>query len=166
MPSGTAPPSEAESPLTLYKDDVLGVLSVGLTSATTRNMALAGLKAMVSTRNLLLDEELAFIVHNVDQIIEGNTDEFDDARLVFCCIEYDLTEIIHLVMMFWRFCQLSANMPLAMLQNKRFPYFSAHYLIKRHHVGPHPREPKYGKHCLHFRLFAFSKNFSRALLSG
>jgi DNA repair/transcription protein MET18/MMS19 len=83
MPSGKAPPSEAESPLMLYKDDVLGVLSVGLTSATTRNMALAGLKAMTSTRNLLMDEELGFIVHNVDQIIEGNTDEFDDARLVF-----------------------------------------------------------------------------------
>ncbi|KAF9480547.1 ARM repeat-containing protein [Pholiota conissans] len=71
--------SGAEPPLTPYKDDVLGILSVGLTSTNTRNMALAGLKAMASTRNLLSDEELAFIVHNVNQIIEGNVDEFDDS---------------------------------------------------------------------------------------
>ncbi|KAF8967720.1 ARM repeat-containing protein [Flammula alnicola] len=70
---------EVDPPLMPYKDDVLGVLSVGLTSATTRNMALSGLKAMTAIKLLLSDEELGFIVHNVDQIIEGNQDDFDDA---------------------------------------------------------------------------------------
>lgn len=71
---------EAELPLTPYKDEVLGVFSVGLTSATTRGMALAGLKAVASTRGLLSDDELRFIVHNVDQIIEGSPSEFVDQR--------------------------------------------------------------------------------------
>ncbi len=71
---------EAEPPLAPYKDEVLGVFSVGLTSATTRSMALAGLKAVVSTRGLLSDDELGFVVHNVNEIIEGNPCEFVDQR--------------------------------------------------------------------------------------
>ena len=71
---------EADPPLAPYKDEVLGVFSVGLTSPTTRSMALAGLKAVVSTRGLLSDDELGFVVHNVDQIIEGNPSEFVDQR--------------------------------------------------------------------------------------
>ncbi|KJA28181.1 hypothetical protein HYPSUDRAFT_130307 [Hypholoma sublateritium FD-334 SS-4] len=74
--------AEADLPLAPYKDEVLGVFSVGLTSAITRSMALAGLKAIASTRGLLSDDELGFIVHNVDQIIEGNPSEFVDQSIL------------------------------------------------------------------------------------
>lgn len=65
--------------LTPYKDDVLGVLTVGLKAASSRRPALAGLQGMVATENLLTDEELGFIVHNVNQILEADPGELDDA---------------------------------------------------------------------------------------
>ncbi|KAF8817465.1 ARM repeat-containing protein [Phlegmacium glaucopus] len=63
-----------------YKDEVLGVFSAGLISSSTRNVALLGLNAMVATQGLLSDEELGFIVHNVDQVLEGGQDDIDDAN--------------------------------------------------------------------------------------
>lgn len=63
-----------------YKDEVLGVFSVGLNSSSTRNAALLGLNAMVTTKNLLFNEELGFIVHNVNQILEGEQDDIDDSK--------------------------------------------------------------------------------------
>lgn len=67
-------------PLIPYKDEVLGVLTVGLKTASSRRPALAGLQGMVTTENLLTDEELAFVVHSVNEIMEADSDEFDDAR--------------------------------------------------------------------------------------
>ena len=63
-----------------YKDEVLGVFSVGLNVFSTRNAALLGLNAMVATHGLLSNEELGFIVHNVDQVLEGDQDDADDAK--------------------------------------------------------------------------------------
>ena len=63
-----------------YKDEVLGVFSVGLSSSSTRNAALSGLNAMAATQDLLSNEELGFIVHNVDQLLEGEQDDIDDAK--------------------------------------------------------------------------------------
>lgn len=63
-----------EPPLTIFKDEILGAFTVGLTSVSTRSMALSGLKAVVLTRGLLSDDELRFIVHNMDQIIDENPD--------------------------------------------------------------------------------------------
>ena len=70
----------ANSLLMPYKDEVLGVFSVGLNVPLTRNAALSGLNAMVSTKDLLSNEELGFIVHNVDQVLEGDQDDVDDAK--------------------------------------------------------------------------------------
>lgn len=67
-------------PLISYKDEVLGVLAVGLKSMSSRRPAIAGLQGMVSTENLLTNEELAFIVHNVNEILNADSDEIDDAR--------------------------------------------------------------------------------------
>lgn len=69
-----------------YKDDVLGVLTVGLQSASLRAPALAGLKALTSTEGLLSDEEIGFIVHKVDGVIEGSQEEFEDARSLPYCV--------------------------------------------------------------------------------
>jgi DNA repair/transcription protein MET18/MMS19 len=63
-----------------YKDEVLGVFSLGLNSSSTRSAALWGLNAMVATRDLLSNEELGFIVHSVDQVLEGEEDDIDDTR--------------------------------------------------------------------------------------
>ena len=63
-----------------YKDEVLGVFSVGLNAPSTQNAALSGLNAMVATQGLLSNEELGFIVHNVDQVLEGEQDDIDDAK--------------------------------------------------------------------------------------
>ncbi|KXN92954.1 hypothetical protein AN958_08928, partial [Leucoagaricus sp. SymC.cos] len=65
--------------LTPYKDEVIGILTVGLKAASTRRSALTGLQGMVTTENLLTDEELGFVVHNVNEILEADSDELDDA---------------------------------------------------------------------------------------
>ncbi len=67
-------------PLMPYKDEILGVLAVGLKSMSSRRPALAGLQGMVTTENLWTDEELTFIVHNVNEILNADSDEIDDAR--------------------------------------------------------------------------------------
>ncbi|KAH9479537.1 MMS19 nucleotide excision repair protein-like protein [Psilocybe cubensis] len=66
---------DADPPLLPYKDEVLGVFIVGLKLITTRNAALSGLKVMATTKRLLSDEELGFIVHNVNEIIQADGEE-------------------------------------------------------------------------------------------
>jgi hypothetical protein len=69
-------------PLTLFKDEVLGVFTVGLKATSSCQPALAGLKAMVTTPNLLINEELAFIVHSVGDLLQADPDDGDAARSV------------------------------------------------------------------------------------
>ncbi|KIK08924.1 hypothetical protein K443DRAFT_671974 [Laccaria amethystina LaAM-08-1] len=66
-------------PLMPYKDEVLGVFSVGLKASSSRLPTLSGLKGLITTKTLLSDEELGFIVHNVDEIIEGGTDALEES---------------------------------------------------------------------------------------
>jgi len=74
-----APSLEVDPPLLPYKDEVLGVFTAGSSLPATRTIALSGLKALVSTKGLLSDEELGFMVHNADQIIEKDAD-YGDSR--------------------------------------------------------------------------------------
>ena len=74
-----APSLMVEPPLLPFKDEVLGVLTAGSSLPATRTVALSGLRALVSTKGLLSDEELGFIVHNADQIIEKGAD-YGDSR--------------------------------------------------------------------------------------
>jgi DNA repair/transcription protein MET18/MMS19 len=55
---------ELDMPLMSFKDEVLGVFTVGLKATSSRQPALAGLKAMVNAPTLLEDAELGCIVHN------------------------------------------------------------------------------------------------------
>lgn len=64
-----------EGNLALLKDETLGVFVVGLKAFSSRRSALRGLKSMVETNGLITDEELGFIVHNVNDVI---LDEEDD----------------------------------------------------------------------------------------
>lgn len=66
-------------PLMPYKDEVLGVFSVGLKASSSRLPTLSGLKGLITTKTLLSDEELGFIVHNVDEIIESDTDALEES---------------------------------------------------------------------------------------
>ncbi|KAI8996433.1 ARM repeat-containing protein [Trametes punicea] len=76
-------PDEGAVPLAPYKDEVLGVLTVGLKTPTAALPAIGGLKSMVRTVGLLTDEELGFIVHNVNEILQKDEDESEisDASL-------------------------------------------------------------------------------------
>lgn len=77
------PASEAEPVLLPYKDAVLGLYIVGLKSSSQQSAALSGLKAMVLSEGLLTDEELGFIVHNVNDIVEQDQDDTEDTRLIY-----------------------------------------------------------------------------------
>ncbi|KAK0501497.1 ARM repeat-containing protein [Armillaria luteobubalina] len=67
-----------EPPLLPYKDEVLGIVTTGLQTSSLRRPALACLLGMVSTKNLLTDEELGFVVHKADEVLQGDTNENDD----------------------------------------------------------------------------------------
>jgi DNA repair/transcription protein MET18/MMS19 len=74
--SGTEP----NVPLMPFKDEVLGVFTVGLKVTSSCQPALVGLRAMVTTPALLTDEELGFIVHNVNDILQADPNNDDDSR--------------------------------------------------------------------------------------
>ena len=64
--------------LASYKDEVLGVLTVGLKNTSSSIHALDGLTGMVTTPNLLSDDELGFIVHNVNELFAGDMTELSE----------------------------------------------------------------------------------------
>lgn len=72
--------SDQTTPLLPYKDQVLGVFTVGLKATSSCLPALSGLKYMVTTPDLLSDEELGFIVHNVNELLGAGPGDDEDAR--------------------------------------------------------------------------------------
>ncbi|KAI0831813.1 ARM repeat-containing protein [Trametes gibbosa] len=80
-------PEEGNVPLSPYKDEVLGVLTVGLKTPASALPAIDGLKSMTQTTGLLTDEELGFVVHNVNDILQRDEDESEisDATLDLLC---------------------------------------------------------------------------------
>ncbi len=73
-------PADEDIPLLPYKDEVLGVLTVGLTATPTCRQALDGLKGLVTTRGLLTNEEIGYAIHKVNELLSGKEDE--DVRCV------------------------------------------------------------------------------------
>ncbi|KAF8074920.1 Dos2-interacting transcription regulator of RNA-Pol-II-domain-containing protein [Lyophyllum atratum] len=65
-------------PMMPFKDEVLGVVSVGLKAPASRIPALAVLRGLITTKNLLSNQELAFIVHLVDEVFQSEDAENDD----------------------------------------------------------------------------------------
>jgi DNA repair/transcription protein MET18/MMS19 len=78
------PEEERRSPLVPYKDEVLGAMSAGLRDVSSRRSALAGIMAMVTTKSLLSDEELGFVVHIVNEVLQK--DDITDARSLRACL--------------------------------------------------------------------------------
>ncbi|KAH6916048.1 RNAPII transcription regulator C-terminal-domain-containing protein [Coprinopsis sp. MPI-PUGE-AT-0042] len=64
--------------LSPYKDEVLGVLTAALKVHNLRLPALAGLKGLVTTQNLLSDEEIGFVTHSTSEIIQDDPTRFDE----------------------------------------------------------------------------------------
>lgn len=71
---------EVEKPLDPFKDDVLGVLTVGLKNPGSDSPALMGLDAMVNVSGLLTNEELGFVVHNINELLSAGDDTGNDTR--------------------------------------------------------------------------------------
>ena len=74
--------SDQTVPLMPYKDQVLSAFTVGLQATSSYPPALNGLRYMVTTSGLLSDEELGFIVHNVNELFRKGSDG-EDARSNF-----------------------------------------------------------------------------------
>ncbi|KAI0047844.1 ARM repeat-containing protein [Auriscalpium vulgare] len=70
--SSTSSASPEEAPFLLpYKDEVLGALITGLKTPSSTLAAIEGLSALVTTPGLLEDEEVGFVVQNVNDVISG-----------------------------------------------------------------------------------------------
>jgi hypothetical protein len=93
-------------PLSPFKDEVLGAFIGGLRVATTATTAIGGIKGMIASKNLLSYEEIGFVVHNVSEILQMDSDDFEDARCVTCtCVSllYILIFLV-LVLLLWTRC--------------------------------------------------------------
>lgn len=70
------PAEEATPPALLqHKDEVLGGFVSGLAVTTSAAQALKGLDGLVTTKALITDEELGYIVHNVNELLQTDSDE-------------------------------------------------------------------------------------------
>ncbi|TFK39917.1 Dos2-interacting transcription regulator of RNA-Pol-II-domain-containing protein [Crucibulum laeve] len=65
-----------------YKDEVLGVFLVGLKNSSSRIQALEGLSGLIGTPRLLSDEEVGFVVHNINEVMaEDDSADASDSIL-------------------------------------------------------------------------------------
>ncbi|KAG6865136.1 hypothetical protein C0991_004873 [Blastosporella zonata] len=72
-------------PMMPYKDEVMGIVSVGLKTPASRIPAIALLRGLITTKKLLSDPELGFVVHSVDEVFqdeEAGNDDFSDSAIL------------------------------------------------------------------------------------
>lgn len=65
-----------------HKDAILGVLIIGLKSASTRLPAVHGLSSLVRLPTLLTDTELGYIVLETGEFVGKKPDEVEDVTYV------------------------------------------------------------------------------------
>jgi DNA repair/transcription protein MET18/MMS19 len=63
-----------------FKDDVLGVLIVGLKAQSSLRPAIEGLNGMVTTPALLDDQEIGFVVQKVNDVISSQQEDLLGTR--------------------------------------------------------------------------------------
>ena len=73
--------------LTPFKDEVLGLYIAGLQSTSLRTVSLSGLKALVSTDGLLADEEIGYVVNQVNDVITVDQDDSEETRFAIFIAE-------------------------------------------------------------------------------
>ncbi|KAG8745003.1 hypothetical protein FRC10_009111 [Ceratobasidium sp. 414] len=72
--------NSAVSFLEANKDATLGALTAGLKAKVSRGSALSGLLQLASVGGVLSPEEMAFTVHNVNELLGADEDELEDLR--------------------------------------------------------------------------------------
>lgn len=63
-----------------FKDDVLGAFIAGLTVPGGQEAALEGLKRLCEMREVLSNEEVAYVVHSINEILVGDGEHAGDTR--------------------------------------------------------------------------------------
>jgi DNA repair/transcription protein MET18/MMS19 len=74
----TARSYEEEKPLDRFKDEILGVFTVGLKTDNSTSSALMGLDAMVKMYGLLANDELGYVVHSINEVLTGSQESSSD----------------------------------------------------------------------------------------
>lgn len=77
------PEVEDTAPLMTLKDEILGAVSTGLQVVTSRRPALAVIKALITTKFLLSGEELAFVVHLVNEVLQADEGDSEETRYLW-----------------------------------------------------------------------------------
>ena len=65
-----------------YKDEVLGIFITGVKTASSSLSAIEGLRALVTTPKLLDDDEIGFVVNNVNDIIASGKEDVAGVKCV------------------------------------------------------------------------------------
>jgi hypothetical protein len=63
-----------------FKDEVLGILVTGLKAQSSLRPAIDGLNGLVTTPDLLDDQEIGFVVQKVNDVISGQEEDLLGAR--------------------------------------------------------------------------------------
>lgn len=71
---------EEEKLLDQFKDEILGVFTVGLKTDSSTISALMGLDALVQTPGLLADDELGYVVHGINEVLTVTQELSNDVR--------------------------------------------------------------------------------------
>ena len=76
--------SDSPIPLAAYKDDILSAFTSGLQTSAGREASLEGLKKLSQIHGILSEEELAYVVHGINEVLQSDdsTDDNYDARCV------------------------------------------------------------------------------------
>ena len=73
-----------QSQLLKFKDDVLGAFISGIKTANSCEAALEGIKKLSQMQDVLTDEEIVYVVHNINELLQSDGDDAEVARLVIC----------------------------------------------------------------------------------
>ncbi|KAL4245852.1 MMS19 nucleotide excision repair protein [Abortiporus biennis] len=126
-------PDEVVVPLSAFKDEVLGVLTVGLKATSTSRPALDGLKGMVTTQGLLTDEEVGFVVHNVNELLSEDEDEDVSEAILDLLTSISVTAPRHIsqTTLPLLFTSLPDRAPPRSAENERHKYWRTLAFLKR-----------------------------------
>ena len=67
-----------QAQLLSYKDEVLGAFVAGLKVPSSREAALEGLKKLCEMNDVLADDEVVYVVHNINEVLIGDGENVDD----------------------------------------------------------------------------------------
>ena len=69
------PDNRPEESLQPYKDEVLGAIITGIKDTNSREPAFNGLLTLIRINDLLSKEELVYVVHNINEVLQDEAGE-------------------------------------------------------------------------------------------